>query len=249
MRKQELRKQELAGRWERVQREMAASSAPGTGRRPRLVAVSKTFPVDDILVLYEMGQRDFGENRVEEMVQKASDLGRRSIRDINWHFLGQVQSKKLKPLLSLPGLAFIHSVHSQSCLNKILLKANFVPAGRSIGLYLQVNTSGEEEKQGFSSLQELCSVVNDWQAAASGRQLHQFFLAGLMTMGKIRTEHFAVEARRCFEQLREWRGILQRSKGPLSCELSMGMSQDYPLALAVGTDVLRLGSVLFGERE
>ena len=200
-----------------------------------LIAVSKGFPFADIEVAHRAGQRHFGENRVGELLGKAPRaLGQEM--QVQWHFIGKIQSNKLKKLLSVPGLRAIHSVIS---FKQIELLKKFAPnLPRPVEIYLQVKTSAEEEKDGFCDLQELRQAVEECQGISAS-----FPLVGLMTMGAIRTSDFAASARECFERLRDMRDQLDPS-----LQLSMGMSQDYPIAVALGADIIRVGTGIFGPR-
>jgi pyridoxal phosphate enzyme (YggS family) len=208
---------------------------------PCLVAVSKTRPVDDILHAYQAGIRDFGENRVEELESKASALHEMGIDDINWHFIGKLQSKKIGRLLNIEALKAIHSVDSLSLLQKLIDADKRGKAKcRDVDLFIQVNTSGETEKSGFVDWDDLASAVN---LLASEKP--PFTLRGLMTMSKMRTETFTDDALKCFNQLQRIRDKLVEDFAIEGLKLSMGMSNDYEIALNVGTDYIRLGSVLF----
>ncbi len=205
----------------------------------KLLAVSKTHPADKVLQAYEWGQRDFGENKVQDLLEKSQALV--NLHDIRWHFIGHLQSNKINQLLKVPHLAAIHSVDSVELLNKLIKKE----ATQKIGVFLQINTSGEEQKSGFaltSDLAELNEAINLLQSASS------FYLQGLMTIGKIRTQDFEKDARSSFSALRELKQKLDKSHS-LKLELSMGMSQDYEIAQEYGTTWVRIGTDIFGQRE
>jgi pyridoxal phosphate enzyme (YggS family) len=198
-----------------------------------LVAVSKTKPVSDILELYELGHRDFGENYVQELVEKADQLP----KDIRWHFIGHLQTNKVR--LIVPFIYLIHGVDSVKLLNEINKQAE--KSTRVIDCLLQVHIAQEETKFGFDEA-ELTELLNN----LSGHPLDNIKIKGLMGMasltdntGQIRTE---------FIQLKTLFQKLQTSTPELQI-LSMGMSSDYKIALEEKSNMVRIGSLLFGERE
>lgn len=206
------------------------------GDRTNLLAVSKTKPIEMIEEAYLFGQRDFGENKVQDLFEKANSLSH--LKDIRWHFIGTLQSNKINKLLSVPNLYAIHSVDSLSLIDKIIKKNT----EKKIKLFLQVNTSGEEAKSGFQDFEQLD------QAISKLKNLESFYISGLMTIGSIRAEDFEKAARACFKQLVEFRNRLSQ-KHDINLELSMGMSQDYEIAISYGSDWVRIGSDIFGLRE
>ena len=204
----------------------------------KLIAVSKTKPASDIELAYRSGQRDFGENKVQELLDKSLELND-SCPDIRWHFIGHLQSNKINHLLKVKNLVSIHSIDSIKVLDKLISKdfdTNIF--GNKIGLFLQINTSGEEEKGGFRSSAGISESIKSIQNSQG------FHFQGFMTIGNIRTEEFETEAARCFEQLKDY----QQQVLPAKAELSMGMSSDYQLALEHGSHWIRVGSMIFGGR-
>lgn len=207
---------------------------------PTLVAVTKKRPLEDILAAYEAGHRDFGENRVDELHEKALELMSKGHTDIRWHFIGNIQSKKINRLLSVPGLNYIHSIDSYETLQKIIEREeSFI--GHKLNLFLQVNTSNEREKGGFIDWDELAKAVNLLIKEKDG----PFKLHGLMTMSKLRTNNFEEDALKCFKHLKKISDSLIKDFDLEDLKLSMGMSNDFELALQVGTDYIRVGSALF----
>jgi hypothetical protein len=193
-----------------------------------LVAVSKTKPVEDILELYDLGHRDFGENYVQELVEKAERLP----KDIRWHFIGHLQSNKVK--LITPFIYLIHGVDSLKLLKEIDKQAE--KSKRHIDCLLQVHIAQEETKFGFDE--------NELFALEIG-QFTNVKIKGLMGMAsltenvnKIRTE---------FKHLKTIYKKLSTLTPQLSI-LSMGMSADYKIAIEEGSNMVRIGSLLFGER-
>ena len=201
----------------------------------KLLAVSKTKSASCIKSAYELGQRDFGENKVQELLEKSLDL-RSSCPDICWHFIGSLQSNKINMLLKVERLVSIHSVDNIKLLNKLLNKKS----DRKVGLFLQVNTSEEQEKAGFLVESDLFEAISCFDRA----YCKSFFFQGLMTIGKIRTQSFEKDAKISFEKL----CILKEKIGVESIDLSMGMSADYKIALEMQSNWIRIGSGIFGER-
>lgn len=199
-----------------------------------LVAVSKTKPAEDILELYDLGQRDFGENYVQELVGKHEQLP----KDIRWHYIGHLQSNKVKYIA--PFVHLIHGVDSVSLLkeiNKQALKNN-----RIIDCLLQVHIAKEETKFGLDS-HELDAVLT-----SDLSELKNIRITGLMGMASFSNNMDLVRAE--FNYLKS----LFDKYAPLSTFtlqlsiLSMGMSSDYQLAIETGSNMVRIGSLLFGER-
>ncbi|MBK25311.1 MAG: YggS family pyridoxal phosphate-dependent enzyme [Halobacteriovorax sp.] len=208
-----------------------------------LVAVSKSTDIESIEYALESGQSDFGENRIGDLEEKAIFL---KDRDITWHFIGHLQSNKINRLLKIPNLRFIHSIDSLKTLENLYKKEEHFN-GDSLGFFLQINTSQEEEKQGFSisNYDELAAAAN----MISRMENSNFYLAGLMTMGKIRTEDFEKDARSCFKSLVKVRNTLKRDFELPPMKLSMGMSRDYIIAAEEGADYVRVGTNIFKPEE
>jgi len=204
---------------------------------PRLVAVSKTKPAEAVQEAYEAGQRVFGENYVQEMLDKAPLLP----KDIQWHFIGHLQSNKVKAIIEgVPNLTMIETVDSTKLADK-LNKAVEAAKRDPLPVMVQVNTSGEESKYGVQPAD--CVPL----AAHIVRKCSGLRLAGLMTIGQpdysSRPENFT-----CLAQCRE---AVAKELGldPGSLELSMGMSGDFEQAIEMGSTNVRVGSTIFGARE
>ncbi len=202
-----------------------------------LLIVSKNRTAEEIEYFYSLGHRDFGENRVQELYDK-SDLLYEKCPDIRWHMIGHLQSNKLNHLFKITNLVAIHSVDDGELLEKIVKKDH--ERHHPLGIFLQVNTSMELEKSGFEKIENLIDVLSHFKAA---KNIHW---QGLMTMGTLRTEDFEVEARRCFNELIQWREKLLSYSGK-KLELSMGMSQDYKIASELHSDWIRLGTMMFAD--
>lgn len=220
---------------ERVRANVAAA-AEKAGRDPRsvrLLAVSKTFPVADILEAHEAGQLEFGENRVQELETKVPD----GTPDIIWHLIGHLQSNKAEKAVELA--EYIHSVDSVKLLNKI--DAAAAKHGKIQKILLEVNVSGEESKFGLSGWNALR------ETAEHALALSNIQLLGLMTMAPLDAD--AAVLHTTFGGLREFRDRLEREFSVALPELSMGMSHDFPAAIAEGATIVRVGTAIFGGRK
>jgi len=205
-----------------------------------LVAVSKTKPVEEILELYDLGQRDFGENYVQELVEKYHELP----KDIRWHFIGHLQSNKVK--LIAPFIFLIHSLDSQKLLKEIDKEAK--KNNRVIDCLLQVYIAKEETKFGLDE-DELEEVMTNFTDSKVEKALKNICIKGLMGMASftndieiIREEFRSLKS--LFDKFLKWPTLTYESS-----VLSMGMSADYQIAIEEGSNMVRIGSLLFGERK
>jgi pyridoxal phosphate enzyme (YggS family) len=203
------------------------------GDKLLLVAVSKTKPVEDIKALYDQGQRDFGENYVQELVDKQPQLP----PDIRWHYIGHLQSNKVKYIA--PFVHLIHGVDSFKLLKEINKQAQ--KQNRVIGCLLQVHIAQEETKFGLdeSELDALLVELNN-------SPLQNIAINGLMGMASFTDDLSKVRA-----EFRELKRLFDKLKNklPQVSTLSMGMSSDYKIAAEEGSTLVRIGSLLFGERK
>lgn len=206
----------------------------------KLVAVSKYSPIDDVVMAYEAGQIDFGENRVQDLHEKAEAFSHRGLNEVRWHFIGNLQSNKVKELLKIPNLWAIHSVSSKKLVEE-LLKREGEFQGAELKLFFQLNTSHEDEKSGFETIEEMTEAI----ALLKNSPSTKFKIHGLMTMGSIREENFEDAALACFRDLKSAKNKVESDLGLSGLKLSMGMSQDYKIALAEGADYIRVGSLIF----
>lgn len=200
-----------------------------------LVAVSKTKPVDDILALYDLGQRDFGENYVQELVDKAAQLP----KDIRWHFIGHLQTNKVKLIAGFVQL--IHGVDSLKLLKEINKQGE--KSGRVIDCLLQIHIAQEETKFGFDETELDVSIKQ-----LESLQMTNARVCGLMGMASF-TEKMSV-IRKEFKRLKQIFDFHAKHQKP-NFELqilSMGMSSDYRIAMEEGSNLVRIGSLLFGLR-
>lgn len=194
-----------------------------------LVAVSKIKPASDIQQMYDLGQRDFGENYVQELVEKQAVLP----ADIIWHFLGHLQSNKVKYIA--PFVHLIHSVDSEKLLKEIDKQA--AKNHRKINVLLQIHIAEEQTKFGFNE-PELMKLDVDLYPNVN--------ITGLMGMATFTDDKEKVK--REFEQLKSFYTSFEHVKKVKLDTLSMGMSDDYELAVNCGSNMIRIGSLLFGKR-
>ena len=211
-----------------VQKVLAQCSRPADA--VKILAVSKTFPVDAIQEAYDCGVRIFGENKVQELTGKAEILP----KDIQWHFIGHLQSNKAAKALQYAH--WIHSVDSLKLLHKLDRLAGEM--GKKPVILLEVN-SGETSKSGvdYALLPEL---------AAAARDAENLDWRGLMTMAPLTDD--PAKWRQAFAKLRKSRDELEKSLGVNLPELSMGMSGDLVEAVSEGSTLIRVGTRLFGHR-
>lgn len=205
------------------------------GNAVTLVAVSKTKPVADIQALYELGQRDFGENYVQELVEKQPQLP----TDIRWHYIGHLQSNKVKYIA--PFVHLIHGVDSLKLLKEINKSAQ--KNNRVIDCLLQVHIAQEETKFGLDE-QELESIC----ASPELQDLAHIRITGLMGMASFSDDGNKVRNEfRLLKQLfdKHTSSAVQNLRLKI---LSMGMSADYKIAMEEGSTLVRVGSLIFGER-
>lgn len=202
------------------------------GRDPneiKLIAVTKTWPLEHVMPAYEAGCRLFGENRVDEALAKMEQAP----NDLQWHLIGTLQSKKVNKTIGK--FALIHAVDSVKLAEKI--SAASLREGVVTSILLQANTSLEESKHGLTP--------HEWKISFSQvKKLEGLSIQGFMTMAPLTDDETVI--RECFSQLRRLRDEIQTSEKCKLPELSMGMSNDYPIAIEEGATILRIGSSIFG---
>jgi len=215
-------------------------------KKVTLVAVSKTKSVEEILELYNVGQRDFGENYVQELTEKYQQLP----KDIHWHFIGHLQSNKVK--LIAPFVHLIHSVDSEKLLKEINKEAK--KNERIIDCLLQVHIAKEETKFGLdeNELQQIIQALNLANNTNEEKSFKNISIKGLMGMASftddekiVRKEFHSLKT--LFDQFTIHHSPLTTHHSPFTI-LSMGMSADYKIAIEEGSNMVRIGSLLFGER-
>jgi hypothetical protein len=197
-----------------------------------LIAVSKTKPNEAILEAYATGLRDFGENRVQELVPKAEALP----KDIRWHLIGHLQSNKVKYIA--PFVHLVHSVDSPALLKEINKQA--AKHNRVIDVLLQIYIAKEETKFGLSF-----EEAEELLASPEFSQLKNIRVAGLMGMATNTSDREQI--RNEFRSLKQFRDKLQ-ARYPGISVLSMGMSSDWEIAVEEGSSMIRVGSTIFGNR-
>lgn len=202
-----------------------------------LIAVSKTKPSEDIMELYDLGHRDFGENYVQELVKKQAELP----QDIRWHFIGHLQSNKIKMIA--PYVHLIHGVDSIKLLEAIDKEGRKL--NKEINCLLQVHVAKEETKFGLD-------LVEARQAATMyflEKKYPNVGLCGIMGMASFSEDEALLKQEfGALKTLYDEIKTLYAADAAAFNTLSMGMSGDYPLALACGSNMVRVGSLLFGHR-
>ncbi len=193
-----------------------------------LVAVSKTKPNTAILEAYQAGQRIFGENKVQELAQKAEELP----KDIAWHMIGHLQTNKVKFIA--PFVSLIHGVDSLKLLKEINKRAE--QNNRIIDCLLQVHIATETTKFGFG-INEVESALNE------AKQFKNIKIVGLMGMAT-----FTDDTQQVAEEFKSLKTVFDSIKNDHITTLSMGMSGDYKLAIEQGSTMIRVGSAIFGHR-
>jgi hypothetical protein len=206
-------------------------------RNVKLIAVSKTKPVESILEAYEAGHRLFGENMVQELVEKYEKLP----KDIEWHLIGHLQTNKVKYIA--PFINLIHSVDSLKLIqeiNKQALKNN-----RIIDCLLQLEIADEETKFGMDMAEAI-----DFLRSNEFQELKNVRICGVMGIATL-TDNPKMTEEEFYELKTFFNGIKDTffRKDPAFKEVSMGMSGDYKLAIAKGSTLIRLGSTIFGGRQ
>ena len=212
-----------------IQRIAAAENRAGRIDHATLIAVSKFQPIEKIMELYAQGQRIFGENYVQELIEKKSALQEKGYEDIDFHFIGHLQSNKVKSLL--PHVTAIHSVDSLKLLLEIEKQAALLQ--KEIRVFFQLNLDDEETKGGFAE-RDLDSLSLEFS------KLKFTKLAGWMVIPDPKSD-----PREAFIKLKL---IARNYQDRVSPGLSMGMSDDYELAVEIGATFVRVGSAIFGQR-
>lgn len=197
-----------------------------------LVAVSKTKPVSDILALYNLGQRNFGENYVQELIEKERQLP----KDIRWHFIGHLQSNKVKQITDFVYL--IHGIDSLKLLQEINKQSEKV--NKITNCLLQIHIAQEETKFGLDEAE-----ANLLISKLENEQMKNINVIGLMGMASFTNDENQI--RKEFHYLKSLQQKLKTKNFKLQT-LSMGMTADYKIAIEEGSNMIRVGSLIFGER-
>mgnify|MGYP001326291750 FL=1 len=193
-----------------------------------VVAVSKTKPNEDILEAYNSGHKSFGENKVQELIEKHNALP----KDIEWHFIGHLQRNKVKNIIKF--IHLIHSVDSYKLLNEINKRAE--NENRVVDCLIQVKIASEENKYGFN-IGEIDDVIN------FSKNLNHINVKGFMGMSTLTNDNNIIN-----NEFSKLQNIFKNYKSKTLNILSMGMSNDYNLAIENGSNMIRLGSIIFGKR-
>ena len=197
-----------------------------------MICVSKFHPAEAIMEAYACGERDFGESRVQELLPKYEALP----KDIRWHFIGHLQTNKVK--MVVPVVYLIHSVDSLRLLETINREAEKIQ--RRVKVLLEVHVAKEETKSGFTP-EEFLSLSTQLST------LNYVEVCGIMGMATNTDDE--QEIRRCFRAIRTLAHSLLPIANSPSPIISMGMSDDYPIAIEEGSNMVRIGSSIFGERQ
>ena len=202
-----------------------------------LVCVTKFHPVERLMEAYEAGERDFGESRVQELVRKYEEMP----KDIRWHFIGHLQTNKIRQIV--PFVHLIQGVDSLHLLEEISKEAQKI--GKVVNVLIEFHVAEELTKSGFSpeDADSLQAIIDLNHAPAFLREYPGVNIIGVMGMAS-NTDDLS-RIRQDFEQL----ASLFRYLFPRGGVLSMGMSGDFPLAIQAGANMIRVGSLIFGERE
>ena len=217
-------------------RRRIADVAEASGRDAesvRLIAVSKTQPAAAVREAYAAGQRDFGENYVQELLQKAEEL--RELRDLRWHFIGHLQRNKAKQVAPLASL--VHTIDGLELARELAKRVAALGPERRLPVLVEVSIAGEEQKHGAAP-QDLAELFQGIE------QLPQLWLRGLMCVPPLTED--AAGARPHFDALSRLRE--QHGGAPRLPELSMGMTHDLEHAVAAGATLVRVGTAIFGAR-
>ena len=195
----------------------------------KIIAVSKTKPIKKIKQIYDLGHRDFGENKVQELVKKHEDLP----NDINWHLIGKLQRNKVKYIA--PFIHLIHSVDSERLLSEINKEGD--KNNRIINVLLQIKISNDPLKTGFEY-----SELEDMFSSDTFLKYKFVKILGFMGMGSIDQSKNEEEFRKISDYFKEINKIHDIKY------LSVGMSNDYKLAIEYNSNMIRIGSLIFGSR-
>lgn len=220
----------------KVNKNIRAIESALKGTSARLLPVSKTFPADLIREAYEAGFRDFGENRVQEILEKKPLLP----ADIRWHLIGHLQTNKVKYIADF--IYLIHSVDSEKLLSEIQKQAS--KAGRKIPVLLQVHIAEEESKSGWDP-----AALKKWVMEGGPARFPDVEIRGLMGLAtntsdveKVRSEfRMLADLKQEFSRSTQFPNFTMQ-------ELSMGMSGDFQIAIEEGSTMIRMGTAVFGDR-
>jgi len=217
----------------RAQIAAAASRCGRSGASVALLAVSKTHPAAAVRAAHAAGQRAFGENRVQELAAKASELT--DLPDVRWHLIGSLQTNKVRELLAVPNLELVHSLDRVSLADE--LQRQLARTGRRLGVLLQANVTGEASKHGVAPA-EAMTLLDKVLRNAPLLAVH-----GVMAMGPLDGDPVPA-----FTAAAALRDRLRATSGLPLPVLSLGMSGDLDAAIAAGSTLVRIGTAVFGAR-
>lgn len=227
---------ELASNFAAV-RERIAAACRAVGRDAAdvdLLAVSKRHPAELVRAAMACGQRAFGENRVQELVQKADEL--RDVDGLAWHLIGSLQTNKVRELVRVPRLALLHSLDRRRLADA--LQRELAQVDGTLDVLLQINATGEDQKHGCLPEDAAALLVH------CREDCDRLRVVGMMAMGPLVGDPAPV-----FEAVVRLRDQLRKSSGLALSTLSLGMSGDLEAAVAAGSTMVRIGTALFGERD
>ena len=211
-------------------------AARKSGRRAediRLVCVSKTFSADRVRLAYDEGERDFGENRVQEYLEKKKNMP----ENCNWHIIGRLQTNKVKFIIN--NVYLLHSLDRMNLAEE--LQKELAKAGMTMDVLLQVNTAGEETKAGFSP--EEFPYMAEKIAGMENIRVKGIMTVAPFTDDREYLKGVFVRTKQLFDNLKK------ENYSNFDCRwLSMGMSGDYDIAIGAGANMVRIGSAVFGSR-
>lgn len=225
---------DLICRWQQIGQQLAQTATVCQLPAPTLIAVSKTFPATDIRTLYDAGQRDFGENYLQELADKAVELA--DLADIQWHVIGHIQSNKSR--IAAEHAAWVHTIDREKIARRLSeQRPEHLPP---LQVLIEVNIGGEADKHGIAPEPAVLQPL-----ALQVASLPRLQLRGLMCVA--RTGSSETELMQQFRHMAALQEGL-RQQGLAVDVLSMGMSGDWQTALACGATHLRIGSAIFGHR-
>ncbi|XP_018334210.1 pyridoxal phosphate homeostasis protein [Agrilus planipennis] len=232
--------------WTQIEKAYERTPADLRSIKPGLVCASKTKPPDLIIQAYEEGQRDFGENYVDELVTKANNADiLAKCKQIRWHFIGHLQTNKINKVLSIPNLYVIETIDSEKLATSVNNRwSQHRHSDCKLPIMIQINTSGEEEKEGVEPKDavKLAKYVVD--------NCENLQLIGLMTIGMFGYDYLKNGPNPDFLCLFKCREDISIALGldKKQLHLSMGMSNDFEHAIELGSTNVRVGTTIFGER-
>lgn len=233
---------EIEPRFREVQARIQAAAKRGErdAGRIRLIAVTKSHPPQVLRAAYQLGLRAFGENRVEEGLPKQQDLA--DLSEIEWHMIGHIQSRKAEAVVA--GFQVVHSVDRMKIARRLDRYAG--EHGRQLRVMVECNVSGEASKYGWQ-----LSAESEWRAVVDQfneiQAMPNLEVLGLMTMAPMVAD--PEQVRPVFRRLRKLRDFLWEAVSEDWTELSMGMTDDYQVAIEEGATLLRIGRAIFGPRQ